>query len=295
MRPTAENRPTLAIDPSSSAPEHLLATLALGFSRQGATTRLTRREHFGPLRVQKALYPEGPDTCHAIVIHPPGGVVGGDELRIDARAGTGAQALISTPGAAKWYRSNGHRSVQRIELHIEADAALEWLPQETILFDDADVLLDSTVNLYGNARYLGCEILCFGRTASGERFTRGRIRQHLRILRDGHPLWLEQGTLAGGSRPMATPLGLAGHTVCANLIAVGLPLAPALMSRLRDACMQAAGARGQCGATQMKAATVVRYLGDSSEIARAVMLAAWRELRPALLGREAAPLRIWNT
>ncbi len=295
MRQTAEDRPAQAIDSPYRVPDHLLATLALGFTRHDGTTRLTRREHFGPLRVQKALYPEGPDTCHAIVVHPPGGVVGGDELRIDVCAGRAAHALISTPGATKWYRSNGRRSVQRISLAVEADAALEWLPQETIFFDDADVVLDSTVSLHGNARYLGCEILCFGRTASGERFSRGRVRQHLKILRDGRPLWLEQGTLAGGSQSMQSPLGLSGHTVCANLVAVGLPPSTALMGALRDACLQAAGDRGQTGATQMKAATIVRYLGDSSEIARAVMLAAWRQLRPALLARDAAPLRIWNT
>ncbi len=278
-----------------SSPSHLLATLSLGFSRQGETTRLTQREHFGPLRVQKALYPEGPDTCHAIVVHPPGGVVGGDELRITARAGTGTRVLISTPGAAKWYRSNGRRSAQQVDLHVDADAALEWLPQETIFFDDADVQLDTTVHLNGNARYLGCEILCFGRTAHGERFTRGRLRQRLRILRDGRPLWLEQGTLHGGGRQMNSPLGLSGHSVCANLVAAGLPTSPSLMNALREACMQAADGRGQFGATQMKSATIVRWLGDSSEIARTVMLAAWAKLRPELLAREAAPLRIWNT
>lgn len=277
------------------ARDHLLATLALGFSRDGATTRLTRREHFGPLRVQKALYPEGPDTCHTIIVHPPGGVVGGDELRIEAHAGSGAHALISTPGAGKWYRANGHRSMQRIVLEVEDGAALEWLPQETIFFDDADVMLDTTVRLRGNARYLGCEILCFGRTASGERFGHGRVRQHIRILRDGRPIWLEQGTLAGGSAPMSSPLGLGGHTVCASLVAVGLPPSTTLMGSLREAGQQATAGRGQFGATQMKAATIVRYLGDSSEIARAVMLAAWAQLRPALLGREARPLRIWNT
>lgn len=276
-------------------PEPMRASLSLAFTRDQTTTRLTRREHFGPLRVQKALYPEGPSTCHAIVVHPPGGVVGGDELQIDMHAGAGAHALISTPGAAKWYRSNGRKSVQRIVLRIDPDAGIEWLPQETIFFDDANVALDMAVELRGNARYLGCDILCFGRTASGERFARGRIRQQMKILRDGRPLWLEQGMLAGGSRQMNTPLALNGHSVCASLVAVGLPSTPTFMTALRDACEQASGGRGQFGATQMKTATLVRYLGDSSEIARNVMLSAWHQLRPALLGREAAPLRIWNT
>ncbi len=295
MTLTAADSPARTIASAAIAPEPMLATLSLGFTRDHATTRLTRREHFGPLRVQKALYPEGPATCHAIIVHPPGGVVGGDELRIDIHAAGGAHALISTPGAAKWYRSNGRQSVQRIRLQVDAGAALEWLPQETIFFDNADVTLDTTVDLHGDARYLGCEILCFGRTASGERFASGRVRQQMKILRDGRPVWLEQGLLAGGSRQMDSPLALGGHTVCGNLVAVGLAPSASLMTALRDTCEQASGGRGLFGATQMKSATIVRYLGNSSETARTVMLAAWRLLRPALLAREAALLRIWHT
>lgn len=278
-----------------SRPAHLLATLALGFGRDGQTTRLTRREHFGPLRVQKALYPEGPDIAHAIIVHPPGGVVGGDELRIDVAVADGAAALVSTPGAAKWYRANGQVSRQRLSMDVGPDSALEWLPQETIFFNEADVQLETTVNLRGNARFIGCDILCFGRTASGEQFNAGRVRQQLRVLRDGQPLWLEQGRLLGGSAQMRSPLGLDGHTVCASLVAIGLPMSGALMQSLRERCSTAAGGVGKFGATQMKSALLVRYLGDSSEVARHVMLAAWQLLRPALLGRAPAELRIWNT
>ncbi len=276
-------------------PGHLLATLSLGFGRDGDTTRLLRREHYGPLRVQKALYPEGPSVAHAIIVHPPGGVVGGDELRIDASVGAGAAAVISTPGAAKWYRANGHVSRQQLTLSVAGDAALEWLPQETIFFNEADVQLATTVDLQGNARFIGCDILCFGRRASGESFHSGRIRQQLRIERDGKPLWLEQGRLLGGSAQMHSPLGLAGHSVCANLVAVGVPTSPSLMQAVRERCTVVADGRGRFGATQMKSVLLVRYLGDSSEVARHVMLAAWQLLRPALLAREATELRIWNT
>src|ERR1700731_2638714 len=104
------------------------ARLTLGFSDDHGTTRLTDRRHYGPLRVQKALYPEHPSVCHAVVIHPPGGVVGGDQLQIEARVGAAANALITTPGAAKWYKANGHVSRQQIRLEAAAGAALEWLP-----------------------------------------------------------------------------------------------------------------------------------------------------------------------
>src|SRR6478672_760713 len=113
------------------------AWLALGFVDDGGTTRLTERSHFGPLRVQKPLYPEGNAICHAIVMHPPGGVVGGDELDVHACVGSGAHAFITTPGAAKWYKANGSLSQQSVRLTIGENASLEWLPQETIFFDAA--------------------------------------------------------------------------------------------------------------------------------------------------------------
>lgn len=278
---------------------HQLASLKLSFTRDadsdGPVTRLSRREHVGPLRVQKPLYPEGADCCHAVIVHPPGGVVGGDELQIHAGLATGAQALLSTPGAAKWYRANGHIARQQLSLDVAPGAAIEWLPQETILFNQADVILDSRIELQGDARYLGCEILCFGRTASGERFDQGRLRQKLSIRVDGKPLWLEQGTLIGGSASMHSPLGLSGHTVCATLVCAGGPLATSVLSAVRAGCLPVAGSVGKFGATQMKSVLIVRYLGDSSETARRVMLAAWQVLRPALLGRKATELRIWNT
>ncbi len=277
------------------APDHLLATLSLGFERDATTTRLSSREHFGPLRVQKALYPEDPSVAHAIIVHPPGGVVGGDELQMHVNVGDGAQVLLSTPGAAKWYRGNGRISRQLLDIRVGAGAAVEWLPQETILFDQADVVFDSRIALDRDARYIGAEILCFGRTASGERFTQGRVRQQLSVRIDGKLLWLEQGSLLGGSDAMRGPLGLAGHTVCANLVCVGGPLKRDVLEQVRKACAPLAEDAGQFGATQMKSLMIVRYLGDSSEVARKLLLAAWQVLRPALLSREATELRIWNT
>lgn len=277
------------------APAHLLATLSLGFERSHQTTRLNKREHYGPLRVQKALYPEDKSVAHVIIVHPPGGVVGGDELRINVNVDNDAQVLLSTPGAAKWYRGNGHISRQRLDIRVGGNAAVEWLPQETILFNSADVAFDSRISLDRDARYIGGEILCFGRTASGEAFTQGRVRQHLSVRVDGKLLWLEQGILLGGSNAMQGPLGLAGHTVCATLVCVGGPLRREVLDQVRHACAPLSEAKAQFGATQMKSLITVRYLGDSSEIARHVMLAAWQVLRPALLGREATELRIWNT
>ncbi len=279
----------------AAAPARLLASLDLGFCRERDTTRLVRRIHSGPLRVQKPLYPEGSDPCHAILVHPPGGIVGGDGLDIAVHAAAGAHAFLSTPGAAKWYRANGQTAHQHVRITVDDGAALEWMPQETILFNQADAVMDSEIRLTGSARYLGCEILCFGRTASGEQFTEGQVRQRLRIFHDERLLWLEQGRLDGESALMRGTLGLAGYTVCASLIAVGTALTPALLGEVRAACTSLTGGVGRVGATQLKSVLMVRYLGHRSEVARHLMLAAWRVIRPALLSREAVVPRIWNT
>jgi urease accessory protein len=267
------------------------AHLSLGFADDNGTTRMVDRSHVGPLRVQKPLYPEGKELCHAIVIHPPGGMVGGDELTIRAAVGSHAKSLITTPGAAKWYKANQRISQQHVQLDIGANASLEWLPQESIFFNGSQVRLSQTVSLARGASYIGCEIYCFGRTASGESFTDGKIEQSTSIRVDGKLAWFEQGALQGGSAAMGSPLVLAGNTVCATLIATGKTLPSSVIAALR----QDAGATARFGVTQMKSLIVVRYLGNSSETARQVMTRAWQRLRPELLGRAASIPRIWNT
>jgi len=262
------------------------ASLRLGFARDGATTRLLRREHRGPLRVQKALYPEGPQTCHVIVVHPPGGVVGGDCLDIALDAGAGCAVLATSPGAAKWYRANGRVSRQRVCLRAGADAAIEWLPQETIFYDGASVELEHEVELDAGAIYLGSEILCFGRRASGERFAQGRVAQRTRIRQDGRLLWWEQGALTPAA--IASPLGMKGRSVCATFLAVGQPVPAPLAARLRAADPLLA-------LSQVKSVFVARHLGDDGEAAHTAMLRVWEALRPHYLERRACVPRIWNT
>lgn len=268
------------------------AELRLEFALDDGVSRLVGRRHSGPLRVQKPLYPEGGALCHAIIIHPPGGVVGGDQLDVQAHVGAGAQALLTAPGAAKWYRANGHVTRQQVRLQADAGAAIEWLPQESIFFDQACVQLRHEVELAADASYLGLDIVCLGRSASGEKFNSGSISQHTQIRRGGKLLWWEQGVLVAGGALMHSALGMAGHSVCATLIAVGAVLPASLVAALRE-LVQPAGAL--LGVTQIKALVVVRLLCSDSEAARHLMLQAWQLLRPALLGRPGIVPRIWNT
>lgn len=279
---------------NAAARRHDEARLSLGFTDDAGTTRMTERSHFGPLRVQKPLYPEQAAVCHAVIVHPPGGIVGGDRLDIRVHAGDRAHALLTTPGAGKWYRSNGHASHQHVHLTATADAALEWLPQETIFFNDADVRMEHRVDLGAGARYIGGEILCFGRTASGETFAGGRISQCTSIRRDGTLIWFEQGVLRAATSSMSSPLALAGYTVCATLIAVGLPVNTAFLTALREHT-EAVAHGGLCGVTQMKQVMVLRYLGHSGQVARQWLLTGWQLIRPQLMQREAVVPRLWNT
>lgn len=267
------------------------ARLALGFSRLDGTTRLARREHDGPLVVQKPLYPEGPEVCHAIVVHPPGGVAGGDELALELTGDTGACSLLTTPGAGKWYRSNGAWARQNLAVSLAAGAVMEWLPQETIVFDGALASLATEVRLSGDARYLGWEIVCLGRTGSGERYARGECRFSSRILRDGKPLWIERGRVEGGGRLMQSPAGLASQPVFGTLAAA---FAGADRKQM-ESCRAHLPEEGEGAVTLLPGILIARYLGGSTEAAKRYFIALWRALRPALAGREAVEPRIWRT
>ncbi len=261
------------------------AELALGFERREGRTVLAGRRHAGPLVVQKPFYPEGEEVCHAIVVHPPGGIAGGDELELHAHLDGRSHALLTTPGATKWYCSAGTRATQSVR--FEVHGALEWLPQETIVFDGALAQTQCRVELAAGARYVGWEVLCLGRSGSGERFGRGRVRIATEIHREGKPLWLERGTIEGGGKLMTSPAGLAGHTVCGTLICCAQDLNASIVSD----CRRIPG----IASTLLPGVLVARYLGDSSEEAKRAFVRLWSILRPAVLGREAVEPRIWRT
>lgn len=283
--------------PPAEDPERLLdarswrAELELGFARRGERTVLVRRRHRGPLRLQKALYPEGDAVCHGIVLHPPAGIAGGDSLAIDVAVGPGAHALLTTPGAGKWYRSAGPSAslVQRIA--VGDGAVCEWLPQESLVYDGALGTLATEVELAADAAFVGAEMLCFGRTASGERFTRGALAVATRIRRDGRPLWLERGRIAGGSPLLDSPVGLAGAPVVGTLLAAS----PKCDAALRDACREVVPAVGQGAVTLLPGLLVARWLGPACEPGRAWFTDLLGVLRPAVAGRPMRVPRIWNT
>jgi urease accessory protein len=269
------------------------AELDLVFRQQDDRTVLATRRHTGPLRVQKALYPEGAVPCHVILLHPPAGIVGGDTLHIGVRLEAGSQACITTPGAAKWYRSAGALATQRVEIDLAEASVLEWLPQETLFFDGARAHTRNRVRLRGGGRYFGWEVLCLGRRASGESFARGLLDMGTRIDTDAGPVWLEKGQIGGADPLLSSAVGLAGRSVCATLLMAGMPPQTELLDTCRRIPPEEPAAL--TGLTWMPQLLVGRYLGHSAEAARAWLFALWQQLRPALAGRSAQAPRIWKT
>lgn len=266
------------------------AELELGYGRFDDCTRPTQRRHKGPLRVQKHLYAEGPQVCQHIIVHPPGGIAGGDRLDISVNVGAAAWAQLTSPGAAKWYRA-ASPAFQQLELHVQPGATLEWLPQETIVFSNAQAELTTRIELHGDARLCYWDVVALGRPASGERFEDGHFQSHLDIRRDGALLWHERQRIIGADGLLDSPIGLDGKTVFATLLMTG----EAPSDRLEDCRSLSMPNPVRGNLTQLPGLIVARCLADEALHARAWLIEIWKRLRPALLGREAVTPRIWNT
>lgn len=266
------------------------AELELAYGRFDDSTRPTQRRHKGPLRVQKHLYPEGPQVCQHIIVHPPGGIAGGDRLDINASVGANAWAQLTSPGAAKWYRAAGP-AYQQLELNVASGATLEWLPQETIVFSEAKAELTTRIDLEGDARLFYWDVVALGRPASNERFDLGHFQAHLDIRRDGRLLWHERQRIVGNDGLLDSPIGLDGKPVFATLIVTG-EIDPELMERCRELA-EHSPVRGDL--SQLPGLIIARCLADEALHARAWLIELWKLLRPVLLGREAVAPRIWST
>lgn len=264
------------------------AELRLSYAATGDKTILAENSHYGPLRVQRPLYPED-GVCHTCILHPPGGLVGGDSLRLELAVGPSAHALVTTPGATKFYRSGGRQASQHQRLAVRG-GILEWLPQETIVFPGADGEIVTEVRLDKEARFIGWELLCLGLPTKKEAFVSGRLHSSLTVYRNGRPLFLDRLRVAGRD-DLHSAVGLRGYPVTGCLVATGV--CREQLAELRTLLPAAAGSL--VGLTLMGELLVARYLGESTATAREIFQKLWTGLRPHLIGRPACPPRIWST
>ncbi|MGE8304522.1 MULTISPECIES: urease accessory protein UreD [Pseudomonas] len=260
------------------------AFLQLRFTQRDGVTRLGARRHFGPLLVQRPFYPEGA-PCHVYVLHPPGGIVAGDRLELDIHLDPGSHALLTMPGASKFYRSIGPTARLAQRFHLAADSTLEWLPQDSIFFAGACASLDSRFTLAPGARLLAWETLCLGRPVMNERFDHGALDSRLHIEMPDDPGLYERLRIEGGQ------LGkLGGHPLVATFCAA--PAGAALLEHVRALLDEL---DNPAGATLIGSLLVIRLLDHDNQHLQHTLQRLWHALRPAVLGLPACPPRIWAT
>ena len=272
------------------------ASLALDFAVRSQVTRIVRNEHYGPLRVLKPFYPEG-GCCHAYLIHPPGGLVLGDELNIGINALEDSHALITTPSAGKVYSVAGATEVQQqqVQLNVQTNACVEWLPQETLVFNGANAQLTTTAQLSEQAQLALWDVVCLGRPASQLAFNSGRCLQNLRIYRQGIPLLIERNVVVGGSDLQHSPWGLNNCNSFGTFIMTTLSTREQREQWLEYLKNTFPGGLHQWGLTQKGELLIARYRGNSASCCRQGFEWLWAQMRQNMCGKKAVAPRIWAT
>lgn len=268
-----------------------LAQLKLAFERRLERTILVRRQHYGPMVIQKILQPQADAAAHGVIVHPPGGIAGGDQLELRVELADKAQVLLTTPGATKWYKSAGRLASQQVDITLAAHSQLEWLPQENIIFSGAEVSLKTDVSLAENAKLATWEIVSLGRRASGERWQQGRLKQHLAISRGQRLIWSESAVLDAKSKVLQAKAGLKGYGVFGSFIVAAGHLPDAIL----DQCRSVKADSGTYGVSALPEIFVARYIGDCPQQARQYFEQLWSCLRPWYASAVVVRPRIWAT
>ena len=272
------------------------ATLNLDY-RFEASRSVARYLHQGPLRVLQSLYPEGDAICHNVLVHPPGGLVGGDTLALRLSVASGAHGLVTTPGATRFYRSNGEAATQTLRAQLEDGARLEWLPLETLAYSGCIARNHTVFQLAPGAELLGWDVTALGLPNAGQPFVQGSYTQHLELP----GIWLEKGRIdAQDQHLLDGPLGLAGRRCLGTLyFACGSEIARARRERALDcvrALIEVHPLRDSAGATAPQTRVlVVRVLSPLVEPTMDLLRQLWAAWRAELWDLHGLPPRIWKT
>lgn len=272
-----------------------LAQLELDYSHHAARTRLHFR-HDGPLRVLKSLYPEGDTICHNVLVHPPGGLVSGDTLDIRCHVGSGAHALVTTPGATRFYKTSGAPATQITHLQLDAGARLEWLPLEALAYNQCDAHNVLHMDIAEGSELMAWDITAFGLPHAHEPFEQGCFTQHMQWSGK----WLERGTIRADDHfLMDGPLGLAQQRCMGSMVlACGTPLTRTQREHLLESTREILDAHPQgtwCGITAPNDHMVVlRGLAPVVE----PLMQLWQQVRSCWRtqhwGIAATTPRIWH-
>ena len=273
----------------NSAQNGWIAELELRFSKSKSKTFLSTRKHIGPLTIQRPFYPEG-DLCHLYLLHPPGGIVGGDQLSIEVNTDSNSSSLLTTPGATKVYRTSDHKhSTINQNFIVAEDSSFEWLPMETIVFPGANSQFSSKLLLSGNARVAAWEVYCLGRPAINESFDFGSLNFSLELWRDDLPILFDK--LMIDKTELGNIVGLRSFPVFGTFIISKtnkkvLETVRTMMIET-DSCVT--------GVTQIEDIIIVRSLAKKTYLMQDLFKKIWQTVRPLVFNREATIPRIWAT
>jgi urease accessory protein len=270
------------------------ASLRLDYAHEGGRS-VARFRHDGPLRILQSLYPEGEGICHNVLVHPPGGLVGGDTLQVRVSGAEGSHGLVTTPGASRFYRSEGEVALQDVHITLQAGARLEWLPLEALYYSGCKAHNRLLMDLAPGAELLGWDVAALGLPQANQPFVRGSVLQHIEL----QGAWLERGRIAAeDSRLLDGPLGLAGHRCLASLfIACGSEIARPRREALLEAARAVIEPSALCqtaGATAPgPQVLIVRVLAPLVEPAMQLLKAVRAAWRPLLWRENGADPRGW--
>jgi len=271
------------------------ADLKLNYTLESQRT-VVRYLHQGPLRILQSLYPEGDQICHNVLVHPPGGLVGGDTLDIQVTVAEGAHGLVSTPGATRFYKSGGHPALQQVVAHLADNAKLEWLPLEAIAYNDCEATNRAIFNLAPSAELITWDVTALGLPSSDMAFTQGHFQQHLEIP----GVWLERGNIRGeDTRWLNSPLGLAGSKCLASLVfASGSAIDSDRTTQALEAAREVIEShplRLQAGITCVHPQVIVlRVMSPLVEPTMDLLKKVWAVWRHTLWALPSTPPRIWS-
>jgi urease accessory protein len=267
--------------------------LDLVYAKRNGATEIIHSFAKAPLKVQRPFYPEGKEVCHSIILHTAGGIVGGDRLTQKIKLESDTQSLITTAAATKVYRSNGQQARQTVEITIDQGACLEYLPQETIIFEGATYRQDLKVELASETSWLGWEINRFGRSARGEKFYTGDWRSYTEVWQQGKPLWIDRQWLPGNQELFESIHSLAGKPVVGTLSWIGQPVDKEIVEKARS-LWKPRDNEGEVGVTTLMAGLLCRYRGNSTAEVRNWFTEIWQLLRLTYLQRSLIKPRVWQ-